>query len=837
MTGHRSDVDRRIVRSRWVHPSAVRAAGAAVATSCLAVAAFGDGAPAPLPSSAPDATHLKSTEFGAGCVGEWLPALGEWPGTDGPVNAIAEGNLGDGPAVFIGGDFEHVGASEIHAVARWDGHAWSKLGGGIEGKATMMAVFDDGDGACLYVAGALKHLNGGSSNTTFDFVRFDGTTWSVVQGPVSYNVHAMCVFDAGTGAKLFVASGISDGGFRQIAALDGTGWSNVGGGANAAVWDLVVHDDGTGPALYAGGEFTTVGNPASPLGAPRIAKWDGANWSALPSTPSSTVRHLASADFGNGPELIAWGEFTSAGGVPTAGIASWNGRSWSPLGDGVETATYEDMVTFDDGDGQVVVVTGMMSWAGEASVKNIARWDGSEWSKLGAGLIFTPKVLGTSTVGGTPRLLAGGTIESAGGLGVANIAQWSKSAIAPNGSWGAIPIDEGTGPTERIRQVFPMKGPNGPELLLNGDWTGVGSTPVHHIARWDGTTVTPLGNANLLGYGSAFVHDDGFGEQIYMAGRMGFSGQNPAWCELEQWNGTGWSCLGAFDANVAGVDVWNDGVETRLVATGSFTTIDGVSATRVASWDGSSWSPLGEGLPGVGLSIAALPSESGDTLFVSHQFLDDYRVSMWNGSEWTSAGDFDNNFVRLDVADLGDGPELYAFGNPLKIDGVAHQGIVRWNGTGWDDLAGDLNASIQTIHVLDDGHGPALYVGGTVTTADGAPCDGAARWNREGWSTIETGFTYGTVFDITSFDDGNGPILVMAGEFTESASGDVMLALYRVCEPSCAEGDVQCNGTVAGDDIAAILGAWGPCADCPEDLNGDGVVDGADITFVLGNWS
>ena len=37
-------------------------------------------------------------------------------------------------------------------------------------------------------------------------------------------------------------------------------------------------------------------------------------------------------------------------------------------------------------------------------------------------------------------------------------------------------------------------------------------------------------------------------------------------------------------------------------------------------------------------------------------------------------------------------------------------------------------------------------------------------------------------------------------------------------------------------DFGSLLAAWGPCALCPEDLNGDGFVSGADLGSLLSVW-
>lgn len=51
--------------------------------------------------------------------------------------------------------------------------------------------------------------------------------------------------------------------------------------------------------------------------------------------------------------------------------------------------------------------------------------------------------------------------------------------------------------------------------------------------------------------------------------------------------------------------------------------------------------------------------------------------------------------------------------------------------------------------------------------------------------------------------------------------------------------DLDGNCAVDGADLAALLGAWGPCGDqaeCPADLDGNGVVDGADLALLLSAW-
>jgi hypothetical protein len=78
---------------------------------------------------------------------------------------------------------------------------------------------------------------------------------------------------------------------------------------------------------------------AGGIAATNIAKWDGNNWSALGSGIHDyslqdwppTVRVLAVL----GGDLYAAGNFRTAGGNESIGIAKWDGSSWSALGSGM----------------------------------------------------------------------------------------------------------------------------------------------------------------------------------------------------------------------------------------------------------------------------------------------------------------------------------------------------------------------------------------------------------------------------------------------------------------------------------------------------------------------
>ena len=56
-------------------------------------------------------------------------------------------------------------------------------------------------------------------------------------------------------------------------------------------------------------------------------------------------------------------------------------------------------------------------------------------------------------------------------------------------------------------------------------------------------------------------------------------------------------------------------------------------------------------------------------------------------------------------------------------------------------------------------------------------------------------------------------------------------------EPVPCPADVAgCAGTVDVEDLLAVLGAWGPCNECPQDIDMSGAVDVSDVLAVIGAW-
>ena len=357
-------------------------------------------------------------------------------------------------------------------------------------------------------------------------------------------------------------------------------------GTSAVIRALIVHDDGTGAALYAGGPFFTAGG----VTVNSIAKWDGASWSALGTgmigpvpTAAAAVNGLGEYDDGGGPALYAAGNLLTAGGVPANRIAKWNGAAWSALGDGLNQGA-QALAAFDDGTGHQLYVGGSFTLA--ASVPNtagIARWNGTAWSEVGGGVAGSCNVLLVYNDGTGEALYAGGTFFAAGGAAGTNyIAKWNGtawSALAGGMSGGAIPT--------RVNALAVFDDGGGSALFAGGVFDAAGGVAATNLARWGGASWTPVGGGTDNTVIRMTLHDDGAGDALYVGGSFfNVGGAAPVLVnQIARWDGEAWDDLdgGVVHPTVTTVSGLA-AFEGSLFVAGGFTTAGGQTANNIARW-------------------------------------------------------------------------------------------------------------------------------------------------------------------------------------------------------------------------------------------------------------
>ncbi len=452
----------------------------------------------------------------------WI-SMGGIPGANGGVSAAVVDGSGN---LYIGGSFTVVGDVIANYIAKWNGSSWSPLGSGVNGSVFALAV----SGSDLYAVG---YFTMAGTNATKSIAKWDGSSWSALGPGVGteyfHSVRALVV----SGSDLYVGGGFTTAGGNaatNIAKWDGSSWSALGSGMNHGVYALAV----SGSDLYAGGDFTRAGRSPANL----IAKWDGSSWSPLGSGISAPLGFPyyggeVSALAVSGNDLYAGGYFTMAGGSPANHIAKWNGSSWSALGSGISapSAYYGGRVSALAVSGSDLYAGGGFTTAGGNAATNIAKWNGSSWSPLGSGVsggVFALVVSGSD-------VYAGGMFTTAGGSGAGGIAKWDGS------SWSAL----GSGMNSYVYALAV----SGNDLYAGGYFTMAGTNAASKIAKWDGSSWSPLGSgisapADYPYYGGRVSALAVSGSDLYAGGYFWTAGGIAA-TNIAKWDGSSWSPLGS----------------------------------------------------------------------------------------------------------------------------------------------------------------------------------------------------------------------------------------------------------------------------------------------------
>ncbi|MFI4916575.1 MAG: GC-type dockerin domain-anchored protein [Phycisphaerales bacterium JB060] len=544
-------------------------------------------------------------------------------------------------------------------------------------------------------------------------------------------------------------------------------------GVNREIFDMITWDHGVGQSLYICGNFEIVGS----VEASNIARWDGQAWSPLGSGTSLRTFAMCVFDDGTGEKLYAGGNFYRAGGVEVNNIARWTGTAWERVGAGF-FGSVDSLAVFDDGDGPVLFAGGALNRSGSGapgSLLGVAQWDGSRWNPVGSGLgrpsndVFDMEVFDDGT---GPALYAVGEFVATGdGRTVNHIARWDGF------SWQALEGPDGIGLDGPAGSLAVYDDGTGPALYVGGGFGTAGGIPARHIARWDGSNWSGVGEGCALVPNRLVVHNPGTGPVLVAGGHVsGASGPVDSMCA---WDGVQWKSLDAqTDSGVRAMAVYDDGAGEKLFVGGRFPTAADRYSAALTVWDGVDWAPLDSpglhaGLDDDALAAATFDDGTGPKLFVGGQFehAGGERVNYaarWDGARWTALdGGLDGSVLSLAVFDDGAGPALYAGGWFRNAGGRPARGVARWDGRAWSPVgAGDppgLDGAVRALAVYDDGRGPALYAGGDFQTADGRSVKHVARWDGTSWTAVGGGAPE-PVRSLHVFDAGKGPVLYAGGD-------------------------------------------------------------------------
>lgn len=811
----------------------------------------------------------------------WTP-FGE--GLSGTVRALAllPPPDGRGPAeLFAAGTFTTSGnGAPLNRIARWTGANWAPLGEGLLGEVRALCVFDDGTGPSLYAGGFFTTAGGAPANR---IARWDGQAWHAVGswpggGGMDQEVNALIVHDDGTGSRLYAGGSfdVVDGHqISKVAAWDGASWAGVGSvGPLLHVHCFEPFDAGEGLRLFAGGRSAQ--SCCATQG--RVWSWDGSTWSELPGqftgNALGTVLALHGAVFDGAPRLLAGGEFTSVGPAWRFYCARWTGSGWASIGEA--TAPVRCFADFSQGDDSqpAVHMGGSFIRAGSLLAEAVARRSSARWERVGphpSGLAANGTIYDAveTTVDGEAVTLLAGFFTAAGGGEAGPVAIWRDGRLEalgqapagvayslllsrfepgvvyaagtfedhdglPHTSWGMIRWDGSTWTPLAPLQLETALSPNGLDLIeyedqlgksiiLAGTFNKIGGTPMNGLARFDGATWSDFSPQQIDSpqFWALIEYDSGNGPELYASGG--------GWGALFRRAGSTWLLAAFFNPNpLSCLAVFDDGTGSKLYA-----------------------------------------ADHGGFL---HR---------WDGATKQTLASIGTTRRRMHVHDFGEGPRLLISGRQAG----AAPGVAIWDGNAIASLPGTFHllSSLSAdgeVWAMASQPGGRLLVGGTfrwlvqdetarpmahLAVFDSSP----APWIINSPSDRVAFLGEAVDFSVGTFDDLSGvveqtyqwrldgvpladgprvigsdsPVLLLLGVAPEDA-GDYDVLVSNDCGTTASApatlvvtcpGDGNGDGVIGGEDLGALLGAWGSSEDT-FDLNGDGTVDGADLGLLVAGW-
>lgn len=307
---------------------------------------------------------------------------GLWDVASGPNGRVIDIlELPDGRIVFAGMFTSwSVGSSQGVVMYTPSTNTFSALGTGLAGNGYALALSADGN--TLYVGG--DFTSAGGVGSTADIAQYNLTTgvWSAM-GTGLTGGNAVWSILAAPNGLVYAGGGFSQmGGVANtsgIAVWNGTAWSAMGTGAAGlgGVYSIVYGPDGN---IYIGGLFSGLGGVSGTL---NIGRWSTTDSVYEPIAPAGVNERVHCLGFMEDGTLFAGGPFTSVDLVSCAGMVTWNGSVWAPLGIGVTAGAGTDgpwVKGFNVIDGQLWV-TGSMTEVDGISLggTGLAIWNGSAW--------------------------------------------------------------------------------------------------------------------------------------------------------------------------------------------------------------------------------------------------------------------------------------------------------------------------------------------------------------------------------------------------------------------------------------------------------------------------
>jgi len=313
------------------------------------------------------------------------------------------------------------------------------------------------------------------------------------------------------------------------------------------------------------------------------------------------------------------------------------------------------------------------------------------------------------------------------------------------------------------------------DFMYSGGWAGFPTVPEasNGAGYWNGAAWAAVGGG--VNSRPRAVDEDNLGNIWYCGS---FTTCEGAPCNgVASWSGFAWTDR-LLPPAFAGVKYDLEMYNGDMYVTGSPT----VPTGGVYSYSGGVWTNEGDANRG-GIALHATSSYlyygGGSTIIDG---VTACRIARWNGVSWTALGDgvgssdiADYDWVRA-IASNADGTEIYVGGDFLTAGGETAYNFAMWDEVAhvWSSPSRGLELLNGEVHAIVVSEAGDVYIGGEFSVAVGSATilNYIARWNRtdDTWAPVGSGFN-GYVRALEFDEDGN---LWVGGDFTQDGNDNAM---------------------------------------------------------------
>lgn len=294
----------------------------------------------------------------------------------------------------------------------------------------------------------------------------------------------------------------------------------------------------------------------------------------------------------------------------------------------------------------------------------------------------------------------------------------------------------------------------GPQSLIPLEklYIGSGSPPTtfsgnsfRGICTLDGSTVDSL-DSGVDGYASDV---EWFNGKLIVGGLFSYAGGPTQWSipftrRLAAWDSiNGWSSITPLNSPDNAVNSIIE-FQGNLYIGGYFVNVNNVSTSRIAKWNGTTWSGVGGGVSNGNPHVNSMAIYHGQ-LYVAGGFqsagtsnIPVWYIARWNGTQWDSVGRGTNFEVMSLVVDTVR-DVLYAAGGFTRAGDTAAYGIAMWNDTIWSPVGSGFDTLWGTRCLAV--YNGELYAGGanSTITSQGDTLRNIYKYNGTKWVGLDGG--------------------------------------------------------------------------------------------------